>query len=127
MQDTQVLPGSSLRKSLGEGNDNPLQFSCLGNPMDRGAWWATVHGIMRVEHNLVTKQQLWLLIKQYSIFFFPLSHLLMNILHSSELFRLVFGDHCSGHKTMCLSMLRFLPVYLAHCLAHLNSSSMLFT
>ena len=29
----------------GEGNGNPLQYSCLGNPMDRGAWWATVHGI----------------------------------------------------------------------------------
>ena len=29
----------------GEGNGNPLQYSCLGNPMDRGAWWATAHGI----------------------------------------------------------------------------------
>ena len=29
----------------GEGNDNPLQYSCLENPMDRGAWWATVHGV----------------------------------------------------------------------------------
>ena len=31
-------------RSPGEGNDNPLQYSCLGNPMDRGAWWATVQG-----------------------------------------------------------------------------------
>ena len=53
-----VLSGSSLRKSLGEGNDKPLQFSRLGNPMDRGAWWAAVNGIMRVGHNLVAKQQL---------------------------------------------------------------------
>ena len=30
-------------RSLGEGNGNPLQYPCLGNPMDRGAWWATVH------------------------------------------------------------------------------------
>ena len=30
-----------------EGNGNPLQYSCLGNPMDRGAWWATVHGVER--------------------------------------------------------------------------------
>ena len=30
---------------LGEGNDNPLQYSCLENPMDRGAWWAVVHGV----------------------------------------------------------------------------------
>ena len=31
----------------GEGNGNSLQYSCLGNPMDRGAWWATVHGITK--------------------------------------------------------------------------------
>ena len=36
------FPGS--RTSLGEGHGNPFQFSCLGNPMDRGAWMATVHG-----------------------------------------------------------------------------------
>ena len=32
---------------LGEGNDNPLQYCCLENPMDRGAWWATVHGVAK--------------------------------------------------------------------------------
>ena len=32
-----------LGRTPGEGNDNPLQYSCLGNPMNRGAWWATVH------------------------------------------------------------------------------------
>ena len=37
-------------RSLGEGNGNPLQYFCLGNPMDRGAWWATVHGVARVRH-----------------------------------------------------------------------------
>ena len=31
----------------GEGNDNLLQYSCLGNLMDRGAWWATVHGVAK--------------------------------------------------------------------------------
>ena len=36
------IPG--LGRSPGEGNGNPLQYSCLGNPMDRGAWQATVHG-----------------------------------------------------------------------------------
>ena len=39
------IPGS--RRSPGEGNGNPLQYSCLGNPMDRGAWWATVHGVTK--------------------------------------------------------------------------------
>ena len=39
----------------GEGNGNPLQYSCLENPMDRGAWWATIHGVIRVGHDLATK------------------------------------------------------------------------
>ena len=39
------IPGSG--RSLGEENDNPLQYSCLGNPMDREAWWATVHGVAK--------------------------------------------------------------------------------
>ena len=47
------IPG--WEKSRGEGNGNPLQDSCLENPMDRGAWWAPVHGVTRVGHNLVTK------------------------------------------------------------------------
>ena len=41
-RDPGPIPGS--RRSLGEGNGNPLQYTCLGNPMDRGAWWAIVHG-----------------------------------------------------------------------------------
>ena len=36
-----------LARSSREGNDNPLQYSCLKNPMDRGAWHATVHGVAR--------------------------------------------------------------------------------
>ena len=39
--DTGSIPG--LGRSPGEGNGNPLQYSCLRNPMDRGAWWAAVH------------------------------------------------------------------------------------
>ena len=33
--------------NIGEGNGNPLQYSCLENPMDRGAWWAIVHGVKK--------------------------------------------------------------------------------
>ena len=44
-----------LRRSSGEGKGYPLQYSCLENPMDRGAWQVTVHGVPRVGHNLVTK------------------------------------------------------------------------
>ena len=50
--DTGALPGSG--RSLGGGNGNPLQYSCLRNPMDRGAWWVTVHELERVGHNLET-------------------------------------------------------------------------
>ena len=41
--DMGLIPG--LERSPREGNDNPLQYSCLGNPMDREAWQVTVHGI----------------------------------------------------------------------------------
>ena len=44
-------------RSPGEGNGSPLQYSCLENPMDRGTWWATVHGVTKtVGHDLVTEQ-----------------------------------------------------------------------
>ena len=43
IRDTGSIPGSG--RSLGEGNGNPLQYSCLGNSVDRGAWWVTVHGV----------------------------------------------------------------------------------
>ena len=41
-KDVGLIPGSG--RSPGVGNGNPLQYSCLENSMDRGAWWATVHG-----------------------------------------------------------------------------------
>ena len=50
------IPG--LGGSPGEGNGNLLQYSCLGNPMDRGAWPATVHGVTRVRQHLATKQHI---------------------------------------------------------------------
>ena len=43
--DTDWIPG--LGRSPGEGNGNPLQYSCLGNPMDWGAWWAMGHGVTK--------------------------------------------------------------------------------
>ena len=42
---------------FGEGNGSPLQYCCLENPMDRGAWQATVHGVARVGHDLATKER----------------------------------------------------------------------
>ena len=46
--DPGLIPGSE--RSPGEGNDNPFQYSCLENHMERGAWWATVQG-QRVRHD----------------------------------------------------------------------------
>ena len=43
--DEGLIPGSG--RSPGEGNGNPLQHSCLGNPMGRGAWQVTVHGVTK--------------------------------------------------------------------------------
>ena len=43
--DVASIPGSG--RSPEEGNGNPLQYSCLGNPMERGAWQATVHGVTK--------------------------------------------------------------------------------
>ena len=48
--DTGSIPG--LGTSPSEGNSNPLQYSCLGNPMDRGAWQATVHGVAKSQTRL---------------------------------------------------------------------------
>ena len=50
VRDIGSIPG--YKRSPGEGNGNTLLYSCLKNPMDRGVWWATVHG--------VTKSQTWL-------------------------------------------------------------------
>ena len=56
-EDVGLIPGSG--RSPGGGNDNPLHCSCLGNPMDRGAWWATpsLWGLQKFSHVLATEQQ----------------------------------------------------------------------
>ena len=53
-EDLGSIPGSW--RSPGEGNGNPLQYSCLENPMDRGIWQATVNGVARIGYNLATKR-----------------------------------------------------------------------
>ena len=68
LKKVEVFPGGSVVKNLpanagvkpalgrspGEGNGNPLQYSCLGNPMDRGALWAAVHGVTK--ESVMTEQ-----------------------------------------------------------------------
>ena len=50
VRDAGSIPGSG--RSPGEGKGNPLQYSCLENLMDRGAWWATVHGVTKSQTRL---------------------------------------------------------------------------
>ena len=50
--DLSSIPGSG--RSLGGGNGDPLQYSCLGNPIDREAWWATFHGVTKSQTRLGT-------------------------------------------------------------------------
>ena len=50
MRDMSSIPG--LGRSLGGGHGNPLQYSCLENPMDRGAWWATVNRVAKSQTQL---------------------------------------------------------------------------
>ena len=69
--DAGLIPG--WERSPGEGNDNALKYSCLGNPMDREAWRATVHGIVRVRHNIATKNN-----KSRRHFHWPLKSLLRS-------------------------------------------------
>ena len=49
-EDPGLIPG--LGRSPGEGKGNPLQYYCLENPIDRGAWWATVHGVAKSQIRL---------------------------------------------------------------------------
>ena len=53
--DPDLISGSG--RSPGEGNGNPLQYSCLENPMNRGAWRATVHGVIRVGYDLAAEKR----------------------------------------------------------------------
>ena len=52
LRDTGSVPGSGTSPG---GGRNSLQYSCLESPLDRGAWWATVHGVTRVRYDLATK------------------------------------------------------------------------
>ena len=61
-EDTHLIPG--LGRSPGEGSGNPLQYSCLENSMDRGAWWAKSMGLQRAGHNWATNT--WLLLSSFT-------------------------------------------------------------
>ena len=86
--DTGLIPGPG--RSPGEGNRNPLQYPCLGNPMDRGAWLATVHG--------AAKSLTWL-----SDFTFFLSFFLLLLVFSLILTVASSFLHLLSKTMVCLS------------------------
>ena len=51
-EDMGLIPGSG--RSPGEGNGNPFQYLCLGNPIDKGPWWATIHAVAKSQTQLGT-------------------------------------------------------------------------
>ena len=79
-RDLGLIPG--LWKYPGGGHGNPLQYSCLENPMDRGAWWATVHG--------VTKSQT----RQNGLETQPCSRIVIAFLQGASVFWLHGCSHC---------------------------------
>ena len=81
VRDMVLIPGWG--RSLGEGNDNPLQYSFLENPMDRGAWWATVYQVTRSWTRLkwlstsmqaLMRAMAWILLKNSSLWFYIYEH-----------------------------------------------------
>ena len=85
-----MIPGSE--RPLGEGKDNPLQYSCQENPKDRRAWQATVHEVARVGHNLATKP--------------PFIHVVANV----ALGTLIHGSDFSNRKLLRTETMSSLPI-----------------
>ena len=93
-----------LGRSPGEGNDNPLQYSGLGNPMNRAAWRATVHGVTRVRHDLATKQFCTLISSRSLVFHMKQDIVVFQISELKELIR-------NSSKTFCfISPHRYLGI-----------------
>ena len=98
-EDPGSIPG--LGRSPGEGNGNPLQYSCLGKSMDRGAWWATVHG--------VTKSRIGLSEQNFHFFSYVYMYICVRIifqilLHFSFLQDIEHSSLCYTVSPCCLAV-----------------------
>ena len=104
-RDTGSIPG--LGSSPGEGNGNPLQYSCLGNPMDRGAWWATIRGVTKSQTRLST-HLVHLYLNKAAIFFKKKRTTVYSLF-------LILG--ISGMLNTCRGPLGFMEMenYLGYC------------
>ena len=87
MQETWVLSLGSGR-SPREGNGNPLRYPCLGSSMDRGGWWATVHGVAKSWTQLSDNTNTWLDMGCYP--FFLLVHIACIVSHDKSAVTLIF-------------------------------------
>ena len=106
-------------RSLEEGNGNPLQYSCLGNPMDRGAWWATVHGVAKSLTRLSGWTTTTTTTKIYVYNFFTLFsimvyHRIINIIISVLYSRMLFTH------SICNSLHLPVPNSQSFCPLHLS-------
>ena len=91
MQETRVW--SVVQENPGERNGNPLQHSCLENPMDRGACQATVHGVARFQHDLAIKSPPPLTKKKGKKLLIPIRHKNWNM-HMNEFNSEGIGSTC---------------------------------
>ena len=91
-----LIPGSEIFP--GGGNGNPLQYSCLQNPMDRGAWWATVHWVAKSWTQLSEFTFTFLILHAHSITALQINILIyLNFILNSELFIIYFYIKCSHY------------------------------
>ena len=85
---------SGLGRSPGGGHGNPLQYSCLENPMDRGAWWATAHGVAKSQTRLMVTEHITHLIINSTIYIYIyiyMSHIYDIINVDTWIYILYFG------------------------------------
>ena len=106
MKETWVWPLACLGRSLGEGNDYPLQYSCLKNSMTRGAWWATSSHLCIEIVSLTTFQFVndFLLIASFTCLKFPV-HCWIEITRWTSLFSLWYGGAGGMERSIFLHLI----------------------
>ena len=81
-RDVGLIPGSG--RTLGAGNGNPLQYSCLENHMDRGAWQATVHGAKKSRTGLSDLAHTHFVLEQHKVWWVRCHHMKFNVKRSGR-------------------------------------------
>ena len=112
-------PGSipGLGRSPGEGNGNPLQYSCLENPTEGGAWWATVHGVAKSRTGLSDFTSQHLIGSAFSMVGFSWAQ------STSYVFLILWIDSCCFPRVVCLWMYYRIFICLLFCFSSSDHSS----